>query len=62
METALHFDPSHKHLSFLLKESVTTDPDIQLRFRGRLNTDSGGFEYHATAQKFVSSGSALKVQ
>lgn len=62
METALHYDPSHKHLSFLLKEGVTAEPDIQMRFRGRLNTVTGGFEYHATAQKFISSGPAVKVQ
>lgn len=61
METAFHFDPKQKHLSFLLKENVTSDPDIQLRFRGRLNTVTGGLEYHATAQKFVSSGTAVKV-
>jgi hypothetical protein len=61
METALHYDPKQKHLSFLLKESVTADPDIQLRFRGRLNTDAGNFEYHATAQKFFSSGPVIKV-
>jgi hypothetical protein len=61
METAFHFDPKHKQLSFLLKENVTSDPDIQLRFRGRLNTVTGGLEYHATAQKFVSTGTAVKV-
>lgn len=61
METALHFDPDAKQLSFLLKEAVTTDPDVQLRFRGRLNTVSGSFEYHATAQKFFTSGSSIKV-
>lgn len=60
METALQYDPGQKHLSFLLKESVSADPDLQLRFRGRLNTTTGGFEYHATAQKFVGSGPVLK--
>lgn len=61
METAFHFDPKQKHLSFLLKENVTADPDIQLRLRGRLNTVTGDMEYHATAQKFVSTGTAVKV-
>jgi hypothetical protein len=61
METAFHFDPKQKHLSFLLKENVTSDPDIQLRLRGRLNTVTGGLEYHATAQKFVSTSTAVKV-
>ncbi|KAF6262889.1 hypothetical protein COO60DRAFT_553009 [Scenedesmus sp. NREL 46B-D3] len=60
METALHYDPKQKHLSFLLKEGVTADPDIQMRFRGRLNTDTGDFDYHATAQKFFSSGPVIK--
>lgn len=62
METSLRYDQQDKHLSFLLKEEVTADPDIQLRFRGRLNTTTGGFEYHATAQKFVGSGPVLKVR
>eukprot|EP00879_Flechtneria_rotunda_P028544 GHRR01030678.1.p2 GENE.GHRR01030678.1~~GHRR01030678.1.p2 ORF type:complete len:109 (-),score=21.54 GHRR01030678.1:197-523(-) len=61
METSLHYDPSQKHLSFLLKERVTADPDIQLRFRGRLNTTAGAFDYHATAHKIFSTGPAIKV-
>lgn len=61
METSLHYNQKDKHLSFLLKETATGDQDIQLRFRGRLNTNTGGFEYHATAQKFVGSGPVLKV-
>jgi hypothetical protein len=62
METALQFDPDKKHLSFSLRETVSTDQDIQLRFRGRLNTVTGGFEYHATAQKHVTQGApVLKV-
>lgn len=60
METSLHYNQKDKHLSFLLKETATGDQDIQLRFRGRLNTNTGGFEYHATAQKFVGSGPVLK--
>lgn len=62
METAFHFDPQQKHLSFLLRENVTADPDIQLRLRGRLNTVTGDMQYHATAQKFVSAGTAVKVR
>jgi hypothetical protein len=61
METAFHYDPKEKHLSFLLRENVTADPDIQLRLRGRLNTATAGLEYHATAQKFLSTGTAIKV-
>ncbi len=61
METAFHYDPKEKQLSFLLRENVTADPDIQLRLRGRLNTATGGLEYHATAQKFLSTGTAIKV-
>jgi hypothetical protein len=60
MET-LHYDPKHKHLSFLLKEQVTAEPGLALRFRGRLNTDTGEFDYHATAQKFFATGPVLKV-
>eukprot|EP00878_Enallax_costatus_P004061 GHUV01004286.1.p1 GENE.GHUV01004286.1~~GHUV01004286.1.p1 ORF type:complete len:194 (+),score=50.68 GHUV01004286.1:273-854(+) len=60
METSLHYSQKDKHLSFLLKEQVTADPDIQLRFRGRLNTNTGDFEYHATAQKYIGSGPVLK--
>lgn len=62
METAFHYDPKEKHLSFLLRENVTADPDIQLRLRGRLNTATADLEYHATAQKFLSTGTAIKVR
>jgi hypothetical protein len=62
METALHYDPSQRHLSFLLKEGITTNPDVQLRFRGKLNTVTGSFDYHATAQKYFSSGPSMKVR
>lgn len=62
METAFHYDPKEKHLSFLLRENVTADPDIQMRLRGRLNTATGGLEYHATAQKFLSTGTAIKAR
>lgn len=61
METALHYDPKQKHLSFLLKEGVTADHNITLRFRGCLNTDTGDFDYHATAQKYFASGPVIKV-
>lgn len=60
METALHYDPSGKHLSFLLKEAVSTDPDVAMRFRGKLNTTTGGFDYHATVQKLWGSGPVIK--
>ncbi|KAF8061903.1 EGF1 [Scenedesmus sp. PABB004] len=60
METSLHYDPKQRHLSFLLKEGVTADPNVAMRFRGRLNTTTGGFEYHATAQKLFTSGPAIK--
>lgn len=62
METSLHYDQKNKQLSFLLKEAVTADPDIQLRFRGRLNTNTGSFDYHATAQKFTGTGPVIKVR
>jgi hypothetical protein len=43
MDTQLHYDFQQKHLSFRLRESVTADPDLEARFKGLLNTVTGGF-------------------
>lgn len=60
METAVHYDLGHKQLCFDMNECVTTDPDIQLQFRGRLNTVNGGFEYRGSLKKFLSTGPVVK--
>jgi hypothetical protein len=60
MDTRFHYDLAQKQLCFALKECVTTEPDIQLRFKGLLNTVTGGFQYRATLKKYVSTGTLLK--
>ncbi len=51
MDTGLYYELGQKQLSFLLKQRITTDPNVQLRFRGVLNTATGGFDYKGTLQK-----------
>lgn len=44
METQLYYGLKDKQLSFRLRESVTADPDVEVRFKGLLNTVTGQFQ------------------
>lgn len=56
----MHYDIGQKQLCFLVKERVTAEPNLQLHFRGMLNTVTGGFDYRGTLKKYVQSGSDVK--
>lgn len=43
METQLFYGLKDKQLCFRLRESITADPDVEARFKGLLNTNSGEF-------------------
>jgi len=60
METSLHYDLSQKQLSFLTKERVTAEHDLQLRFRGLLNTVTGVLQYQGSLNKFFYRGQQVK--
>jgi len=60
METSAYYSLQDKQLCFRLKENIVADPDIYMRFRGRLNTVTGGFEYQGSVKKMLSSGPVLK--
>jgi hypothetical protein len=62
METSVLYGLKQKQLCFVLRENVNTDPDLQLRLRGHLNTVTGDFEYTGSLQKYFRSGPPVKDQ
>jgi hypothetical protein len=60
METSAYYSLQEKQLCFRLKENIVAEPDIHMRFRGRINTVTGGFEYQGSVKKMLSNGPVLK--